>query len=317
MVADFLAETPIRGVVARLDGGEDARKKLGIRGLPSTIILGADGRVAGITYPHCLEQGHIEKVLAGQPADLPAMPARPEKVALGDGPEPLFVAMVRPSKPGDKSPSRGGLGILEQTGTPILYLLARVFATSPCRVQVEGELPKGNFDLIVRLPKSGDRASLMDHTRELAKAALLWVFGLSAGQASRELEALVLQVLPDTEPELEATEDPPRMMMCGGGRYKSNSATASQLAECLEMMLDKPVVNETGLQGRYAFDLTFGPRSEQGPTMEQFEEALAEQAGFALVAGKRDVEVVVVETGGKDDQCPGTGPASEPDQPYP
>lgn len=194
--------------------------------------------------------------------------------------------------------SRSGSGIIEQTNMPIVYLLAHVFGTSPSRLHVEGELPEGNFDLIVRLPKTEDIADLRTRTREQAKAAVLQAFGLTAKQVSRERDVLVLEVPSGKKTKLTATDSSPGMMMCGGGQYKASSATTTNLADCLERMLDEPVVDATGLAGSYSFDLAFSPRGEVEPSEAQVAKALGEQAGLALVKGKREIDVVIVQVAG-------------------
>jgi hypothetical protein len=116
-------------------------------------------------------------------------------VAHLDGPEPLLLEMVRPTKPGQQGWSRGGPGIIEQIDSPLLYLLARAFGKSPCRILPNTDLPEGRFDLLIRLPKSKDMQALTIKTQEHAKTSLLQAFGLKAETVVQEMDVLVLKAM--------------------------------------------------------------------------------------------------------------------------
>jgi uncharacterized protein (TIGR03435 family) len=76
------------------------------------------------------------------------------------------------------------------------------------------------------------------------------------------------------------------------------SATVAKFAETLSGYLDHPVIDLTGLNGLYAFELTWVPDNGQpaddssGPSMA---EALQEQLGLKLEAAKGPVELLVID----------------------
>jgi ATP-dependent Clp protease ATP-binding subunit ClpC len=76
------------------------------------------------------------------------------------------------------------------------------------------------------------------------------------------------------------------------GSLSVSATTMNELAQMLEHVLETPVIDETGLDGRYDIDLP-GPHG----SVEVFLAALKERAGLALTREKRDVEMVVVRRG--------------------
>jgi uncharacterized protein (TIGR03435 family) len=79
-----------------------------------------------------------------------------------------------------------------------------------------------------------------------------------------------------------------------GYRNATMATIASQMMSF--GMLDRPVIDQTGLTGNYDFRIQFTPESPgfdaPGPT---FIEALKEQAGLKLVPGKRPIDIIIVD----------------------
>ena len=75
-------------------------------------------------------------------------------------------------------------------------------------------------------------------------------------------------------------------------RGMSATSTVAQLCEMLEATLDRPVIDETHLDGTY--DLSIRTQAESG---EQFLYALCERLGPAATPARRQVTVLVVRDG--------------------
>jgi uncharacterized protein (TIGR03435 family) len=118
---------------------------------------------------------------------------------------------------------------------------------------------------------------------------------------------------------------PMMMVMPGRARTKAEGATMDQLTKQLEGLLNRPVVDQTGLKGKYDYDLTFAPDmatmfggrgpmmmapppggaggggGEAHPEMKDDNEApllpvaLQEQLGLKLDSHKTMVEVLVID----------------------
>ena len=88
----------------------------------------------------------------------------------------------------------------------------------------------------------------------------------------------------------------------GLGRIRASGVSAEDFASSLGSLLHKPVVDSTGLKGRYDFIMTFtqesigqastGSESVAGYTIF---EALEKQLGLRLEKGKAAVNVFVID----------------------
>jgi uncharacterized protein (TIGR03435 family) len=115
----------------------------------------------------------------------------------------------------------------------------------------------------------------------------------------------------DGYPSLPATAGPYLAMMNGRTRWVAKNQSAREIAERLEIQLRRPVIDATGLNGRYDFDLKWatvtrmrppaitasepaGPGIEldAGPTLAV---ALQEQLGLRLQAKKVPIDVPVID----------------------
>ncbi len=67
------------------------------------------------------------------------------------------------------------------------------------------------------------------------------------------------------------------------------------LAKYLEMYLQSPVVNETGLTGYYDIDLKWKERGEADPNHDALKQAVLNQLGLELVPDRQPIEMVVME----------------------
>jgi uncharacterized protein (TIGR03435 family) len=248
------------------------------------------------------------------------------------------VASVRQNKSGDKPESNFPLGpgdMYAQTGgvfsasdqTLITYIAFAYKLTISQAETVRQHLPEwvmsDRFDIEARteLPDP-----TKDQMRAMMQTLLADRFQLKAHEEARQLPVfgLVLAKAGRMGPQLAvhaadaSCQTSAQLAACGGLtllpasvsghlHVAAHGVTMGFLARSLTGMggLDRPVVDETGLGGRYDFDVeyardTFGadtaasglPAEAAGPT---FLEALKEQLGLRLAAQKGPVQVVVVD----------------------
>ncbi|MEM7518955.1 MAG: hypothetical protein AAF368_18785, partial [Planctomycetota bacterium] len=69
-VEPFLAKKPLKSWIG-LDADSSSFKAYGVRGIPRTIVVGPDGRIAADTYPTSLTAEGIERVTRGEAIGLP------------------------------------------------------------------------------------------------------------------------------------------------------------------------------------------------------------------------------------------------------
>src|SRR5260221_417625 len=70
VVRTFLKKHPVESGIG-IDDYEALNKAFHIRGIPHTVIVNADGRIAAITHPAQLQAHHLEEVLSGKKCSLP------------------------------------------------------------------------------------------------------------------------------------------------------------------------------------------------------------------------------------------------------
>lgn len=76
----------------------------------------------------------------------------------------------------------------------------------------------------------------------------------------------------------------------GAARSVSIDGTADEFCHTLEAQLDRPVVNETKLEGKYEFRL----ESREGPGND-FLERLHDRLGLVITPTQRQIETLVFE----------------------
>jgi bla regulator protein blaR1 len=103
---------------------------------------------------------------------------------------------------------------------------------------------------------------------------------------------------------LSPTQSPHRGINAGPGMMLGDAASMDQLAYKLSRLLQRPVVNDTGLEGNYDFKLGWtpdvGPPGADSQPMDSsvggsIFSALQEQLGLGLKATKGPVDVLVID----------------------
>jgi len=109
-----------------------------------------------------------------------------------------------------------------------------------------------------------------------------------------------------------AQQEPPEAPRCGigtgNGSIRAGGVALSQFAEALGRLLERPVVDRTGLTGTFDVVLGFSPEGtlevpvppgvqpRQDPNATSIFTALREQLGLRLDSGRGPVEVLVVDS---------------------
>lgn len=152
-----------------------------------------------------------------------------------------------------------------------------------------------------------------DQLRDLVKQALTDRFQLKFHDDKREMSAYVLSVAKGGEKMEKAAADSgslPGLFFRGLGVLTVRNATMEDFCQLMQSaVLDRPVVDQTGLQGRYNFLLKWTPDESQfggmgikvPPPSDAVDAppplytAITEQIGLKLEAGKAPVRVLVVD----------------------
>jgi len=246
---------------------------------------------------------------------IPEPPPPPKPMA----PEanPVFeVATIKPANPENRGSSmlvgRGGNNLFTTTNTSLRDLItmaygihARQVADAPAWVESE------RFDITAKPEQPGipNLAQLATMVQKL----LTERFGLAFQKEKRELAAYVLTV-GKSGPKMTKNESGNILPGFGGrgpGAVGVQNSSMAEFAGFLQgRILDRPVVDQTGLSEKFNFTLEFrpdaqlqappggGPPPQLPPEIENRPDlftAIQDQLGLKLESGKAAVEVYVID----------------------
>ena len=214
------------------------------------------------------------------------------------------VATVRPSAP--ESPTltqiRGKRFVTE--GTTFLDLFKYAYGVHESQV-VGGPdwLRSEKFDVVA--DPEGDQRPGSEQMKALVRQLLVERFRVVMHDENRELPVFALQRLGAAPLKFSASKAPTNMPAGGGddrGNVAMRNGTMSDFAKYLQRFagssIDRPVVDQTGLEGRYDLDLHFTPDSSATPDANTpgLFTALQEQLGLKLKRMKAPVTVYVIDS---------------------
>jgi len=201
---------------------------------------------------------------------IPNPPAPPKPMAAAN---PVFeVATVKPSRPDERGFGFGVRGRhFSTTNTSVADLIT--FAHKVQYHQITGGpawLNSDKFDLSAE--PDGDGQPNDGQWRTMVQKLLTDRFKLSFHRDKKELSVYALSVL-KTGPKLTPSGgDPnglPGLGFGGLGRFFARNATMADFSGVMQTTaLDRPVVDQTGIQGRYDFSLTWTPDEFQFPGLK-------------------------------------------------
>ena len=199
--------------------------------------------------------------------------------------EPRFeVASVKPAAgphPGirfKESPGR-----VNYSGVSLKELVTRAYRLKEYQLDAQGWLDSEFFDIDATNPQDAESA-----VPEMLQALLVERFQLRAHLVVRSVKGYALRARPNAAGVLKPVPEPGRggVALTGDG-VNANMATMESLGDGLSRVLAIPVVDETGLTGRYTFELKLHPE-DSGPGQPAFSDASAimaslKEIGLALV----------------------------------
>lgn len=193
-------------------------------------------------------------------------------------------------------------GRLTGARVSLRMLLAAAYGVTEPRIVGPEWLGKSRFDVIAKSPEGVPDSDLKPMLQSLLKER----FKLMAHRELKEMPVYFLGVAKGgvKMPKYPAPDGAPNDFT--GSKYLGfpmmrGTATTSQLAQNMSRVLDRHVVDKTGLTDRYSYFLSFAPLTPQANrNVPEFRPpdiftAVQEQLGLKLQAGRDKVEVVVVD----------------------
>jgi uncharacterized protein (TIGR03435 family) len=157
------------------------------------------------------------------------------------------------------------------------------------------------FDIEARAETSGAVTPLQRKTGERLRSLLADRFQLALHRETKEHTVYEL-VVARGGPKLQESKEGKNMVRAGRGTVKGQSVGLAMLAMNLANELGCPVIDKTGLSGKYDFDLTWTPippsaaSPSEAPDGPSIFTALTEQLGLRLESKKGPVEVLVIDS---------------------
>jgi uncharacterized protein (TIGR03435 family) len=230
-------------------------------------------------------------------------------------PQPLAfdVISIKPSPPGNRP---GGMGIRPlpggqsyvATGVPVKLIMKLMYHITDSQISGgPGWLDTDRYDIQAK----AERPSDIDQLHEMFQTLLVDRFQLKFHREMRDMSALALTV-DKSGPKLKLNESPQDFEIpirpTARGKITGVRVPMSYFSWFLAQNLNRPVVDKTGLDKNYDFNLEWAPEIPpgavfalrdgapppvvDGPTLFV---ALREQLGLKLDTQKTKVEVFVID----------------------
>jgi uncharacterized protein (TIGR03435 family) len=280
LVEGFLRTRPIQGWVGI---AKDLKASYGVEGIPDTFLIDPHGRIAANLFPDVLKFEMIEDLMAGRPVHAPRRPSFDSMVVRSGeagGPAPLADILIRPSTTGLPAMATGK-GKLAIQGGQLPWIVSAVYQAPATRVRVEALDDHTRYDLSINLP--GTAAAEFG---SLARSLLDAAFHVRTVRETRDTAILVITAPHGKPSGMTESESPGRSWMTGNGKLQMTNGGMVELAQATESVVGKPVLDETGVGGRY--DLTLNYRNPDGLL------AAIRELGLSVEPARRPIEFLVV-----------------------
>jgi len=263
IVTRFLKDQPIAGWVG-LDSDGTTFERYGVTGRPLTVLVDAGGIVRAVTRVDPVTDSTLEALLAGEPLGLPAWSESRDRGMGQARADTLFEVSIRTAGSvavTGYSPnaivSRGGR--FEGYGLTVRGLLAMAYGLPQERIMAPSWCDESRYDLGLASPlRIRDNPT---ERRRLIRQALTEKFRVEVIREPRPTKVYVLQKTPEGMPDLQSSEFSSRLLNGKRGNFKVTGGELQDLARLLKRALDRPVLDETGLEGRYDFELHWDIRN--------------------------------------------------------
>jgi uncharacterized protein (TIGR03435 family) len=264
-----------------------------------------------LTAPAIVVRAQAPAAAAAAPSPMKRMP---------DEADPMFeVATIKPNDSGAPNMLmfRFGQNDFETRNSSLVDLIARAYGVQARQITGGPEwMSHDRYDIKAKTDIEG--VPNPAQVRSLVRKLLADRFGLTFHKDKREMSAYVLTV-GKTGSKLKRTEFNGPGMSFGlvpkhtGITLPMRNGTMSDFAEALQtMVLDRPVVNDTGLAEHYDFALTFmpddsmfnghppvlngqAPKQDAADAAPSLFEAIRQELGLKLEAQKTAVDVIDVD----------------------
>jgi uncharacterized protein (TIGR03435 family) len=213
---------------------------------------------------------------------------------------PAFdAASIRPAQEG-RTQILTSPGTLTMRNVNLLDIVSWAYDIAHLQISGPDWMRTTRYDLLAKAEGGGGE----DRLRMMLSRLLAERFGLSAHFEQKEMQAYVLTLQKDGPKFKESTDEgPPEFTNAGRGMLVAHRATMPELADKLSDPLRSPVIDQTGLKGKYEIriDITgfIAAAGDNGPNQDEvlsiLFNAIPAQLGVKLEAKKENVKLLVVD----------------------
>lgn len=288
-VARFTKALLIHGWIG-LDDNRATFNSYQALGLPHTVVIDRNGRIAAITQPKNVTEAVLNDLLADKQISLPVKEAAPfdlewDKSNAADGIEPLTQAIIKPSNSTTFGGSNNQPGHFTADGVTLLPLIVIAYQTTFQRVV--NNLPESTkiYKASIIVPPGREETLF-----PLFQQTLITTFGINVRRETRETDAFVLSVPQGKTTNLQSSQSAEKFDAVMRNQVRAKKYPVKKLAEQLEMILNRPVVDKTGLTGEYDWELSYS-KVDKNVLLN----AVREKLGLELIEKKQPIEMLIIE----------------------
>jgi uncharacterized protein (TIGR03435 family) len=191
---------------------------------------------------------------------------------------------------------RASPGLLTIHGASLRICIQWAYEIPPFQIQGPDWLKDVGFDIVAKSATPADEA----HLRLMLRTLLAERFGLKTHTEHQEVQVYELTLAKGGPKFHESTTEGPPLFGGNGGRLLAERVTMSDLAEKISEPLGRPVIDATGLKGRYDIHIDATAYSDTGgghmDVMALLFNALQQQLGVKLESRKDSPEILVVDS---------------------
>jgi len=216
---------------------------------------------------------------------------------------PAFeTASVHPNPRVERQDVQVSAGSLILRNQPVFFLVEWAYDVTPAQIDAPSWFKESCFDIIAKAAGPADETQM----RLMLQTLLADRFGLKLHKEARVMPVYVM-TLAKGGPKFQesATEGTFALDQTGAFMLAAHHARMTDLAQGISAEIGRPVMDQTGLKGRYEIRMNFAPyatrAADGGTTPGQFDmmsilfTGLQDLLGLKLEASKQSVDVLVID----------------------
>jgi uncharacterized protein (TIGR03435 family) len=291
VVQGFLAKRKMFGW-AGIDTTGGVFKRFGVMPRPTTIIVDGMGRIVAVTTPENLTATDLQAVADGKSVKF--KPVADVKVpvntvSLEATVKPLYEVSLTKAAPDVTEGMSAGPGYMDMYGWSAEILLSNAYGiNAKVRLILTNPLPEGFYNMHAVWSSADDNSPLI---APFLQSAITYGLNLHVQPKTVTKSAYVLRATEAGNKLLipTAVTNGSRMSMYWKGKFRLVSGSMDDLASGLEEEFEVPVVNETGIKGRFDAELEFPAKDT-----EAAKAALLKTLGLELIEADRPIQMLEV-----------------------